>query len=76
MGLSKRMIAAVVCMLLLGHLTLGLEDQLPDTNGLFFGKRFSHPHQNNLLFGKRVDDYKISVLQQLCTNVQEICSVF
>lgn len=30
-----------------------LDDQLPDTTGLFFGKRAFHPNMNNLLFGKR-----------------------
>jgi hypothetical protein len=30
-----------------------LEDQLPDTTGLFFGKRGLHPNMNNLLFGRR-----------------------
>lgn len=51
------MLAAVACMALISMSSqvgaAALEDQLPDTTGLFFGKRAAHPNMNNLLFGRR-----------------------
>jgi len=43
----------VATILLLGSvLSAPLDEQLPDTTGLFFGKR-AHPDMNTLLFGRR-----------------------
>ena len=52
-----------------------LRDQLPDTTGLFFGKRGSHPNMNNLLFGRR--SYPIEDLddaRRVCRAVQATCA--
>ena len=52
-----------------------LRDQLPDTTGLFFGKRGSHPNMNNLLFGRR--SYPIEDLEdarKVCRAVQATCA--
>lgn len=50
-------LAAAICMSLITMNSeagaAALEDQLPDTTGLFFGKRAAHPNMNNLLFGRR-----------------------
>lgn len=55
--LACYILAAVVCMSLITMKSevgaAALEDQLPDTTGLFFGKRAAHPNMNNLLFGRR-----------------------
>jgi hypothetical protein len=55
--LAYCILAAVVCMALITVTSevraAALEDQLPDTTGLFFGKRAAHPNMNNLLFGRR-----------------------
>lgn len=50
-------------------------DQLPDTTGLFFGKR-SHPNMNGLLFGKRnmdQDKFDAEEARQVCKAVQVTC---
>ena len=51
------LLAAVACIALVSVFSqvgaAALEDQLPDTTGLFFGKRAAHPNMNNMLFGRR-----------------------
>ena len=52
-----------------------LRDQLPDTSGLFFGKRSSHPNMNNLLFGRRsypVEDFEDA--RKICRAVLATCA--
>ena len=51
-----------------------LDDQLPDTTGLFFGKRApSHPNMNNLLFGHRslVDSLAAAASGQRAMSAEE-----
>merc|ERR1712105_186401 len=47
------LVSVLTFILLLGCVcSAPLDEQLPDTTGLFFGKR-SHPNMNSLLFGRR-----------------------
>jgi hypothetical protein len=51
-----------------------LDDQLPDTTGLFFGKRAFHPNMNNLLFGKRSYGQPTpEETQYICRSVKNTC---
>merc|ERR1712137_288821 len=74
-------IATFLCSVLVMYSVTGdpLEDQLPDTTGLFFGKRASHPNLNNLLFGRRsYGQLKNKILHEdarrICRNVVAMCS--
>lgn len=65
-------LATILCtMLVLSQVSAApLEDQLPDTTGLFFGKR-NHPNMNNLLFGRRSNEYDA---RRMCKYVESVCS--
>ncbi len=53
-----------------------LEDKLPDTTGLFFGKRGSHPNMNNLLFGRRSYSGKVGASKVVDVDeAREACRV-
>ena len=74
---------ATSCLLLLSQVTCEpLEDQLPDTTGLFFGKRASHPNMNNLLFGRRSSYDQLAAkmtledARKICRNVQKTCDAW
>merc|ERR1712004_390787 len=76
--------SVISCLLLLSTVSAEpLEDQLPDTTGLFFGKRASHPNMNNLLFGRRssyenLGDRELTMkqAQRICENVQKSCVAY
>lgn len=52
-----------------------LDDQLPDTTGLFFGKRAFHPNMNNLLFGRRSFGQPTpEEAQYICKSVKTTCA--
>jgi hypothetical protein len=53
-------LAAVIQMTSLIPAAANLDDLLPDTTGLFFGKRASHLNMNNLLFGNRFNEDAIA----------------
>jgi len=80
---------ASLCLFLLASVlkttsAAALEDQLPDTTGLFFGKRGTHPNMNNLLFGRRsseaaahqlvLDRLREDEARQVCKAVRITCS--
>jgi len=82
--LARYFFAAVLCLVLITMSSevsaAALDDQLPDTTGLFFGKRATHPNMNNLLFGRRsyasrplLTD-RLPLTDDICKAVQITCS--
>ena len=57
-----------------------LEDQLPDTTGLFFGKRSSNPNLSSLLFNRRSysqpqpGKFSMADARRVCRTVQLTCA--
>ena len=63
-----------VAMVCAGVDAVPLEDQqLPDTTGLFFGKRAAHPNMNNLLFGRRSYTAQLEGAKLTADDAQYIC---
>jgi len=60
------------------HAAAALDDQLPDTTGLFFGKRGPHPNMNNLLFGRRslLAGMSPEEAQYICKAVRSSCDKY
>nr|QUP52016.1 SIFamide [Urechis unicinctus]QUP52029.1 FFamide [Urechis unicinctus] len=79
MMMSLVTLSLVACLLVNQVTAEPLEDQLPETSGLFFGKRSSHPNMNNLLFGRRSYAQLAAKLQmeearEFCQTVKEQCA--
>ncbi|KAI0221842.1 hypothetical protein LSAT2_026902 [Lamellibrachia satsuma] len=79
---TTRVMLACVLLVCLAHLTSTepLEDQLPDTTGLFFGKRSSNPNLNNLLFNRRSysqarpGKFSLADARRVCRTVRVTCA--